>query len=109
MSCWSHRWGENEPLLHDIQDKVVYKLKEAGGFMKLQSFCKLARHMGYHWAWVDTCCIDQNNNAELQKSFNSTFAWYRHSALTFVYLSGVPSSSKFGALAKSAWNTRGWT
>ncbi|KAG1718170.1 hypothetical protein EDB19DRAFT_1004804 [Suillus lakei] len=37
------------------------------------------------------------------------FAWYRHSALTVVYLSDVPPSSKSGALAKSAWNTRGWT
>jgi hypothetical protein len=105
----SHRWGENEPLLHDIQDKVVYKLKGAGGLTKLQSFCKLVRHLGYHWAWVDTCCIDQSNNVELQKSLNSTFVWYRFSALTVVYLSDVPSSSKSGALAKSAWNTRGWT
>ncbi|KAG2355210.1 hypothetical protein BDR07DRAFT_1381661 [Suillus spraguei] len=105
----SHRWGENEPLLHDIQDKVVYKLKEAGGLMKLQSFCKVARDAGYHWAWVDTCCIDQNNHVELQKSLNSTFVWYHHSALTIVYLSDVPPSAKSGALAKSEWNTRGWT
>ncbi|KAG1723392.1 heterokaryon incompatibility protein-domain-containing protein [Suillus lakei] len=105
----SHRWGENEPLLHDIQNKIVYKLKAAGGLVKLQSFCKLARHSGFHWAWVDTCCIDQNNSVELQKSLNSTFTWYRHSALTVVYLSDVPPSSKSGALAKSAWNTRGWT
>ncbi|KAG1818216.1 heterokaryon incompatibility protein-domain-containing protein [Suillus subaureus] len=105
----SHRWGENEPLLHDIQDKVVYKLKAAGSLVKLQSFCKSARHAGYHWAWVDTCCIDQNNNVELQKSFNSMFVWYHHSALTTVYLSDVPPSAKSGALAKSAWNTRGWT
>ncbi|KAG2085061.1 hypothetical protein BD769DRAFT_1397416 [Suillus cothurnatus] len=97
----SHRWGENEPLLHDIQDKVVYKLKGAGGLTKLQSFCKLVRHLGYHWAWVGTCCIDQSNSVELQN----------HSTppLTVVYLSDVPSSSKSGALAKSAWNTRGWT
>ncbi|KAG2117627.1 heterokaryon incompatibility protein-domain-containing protein [Suillus cothurnatus] len=105
----SHRWGENEPLLHDIQDNVVYELKAVGGLVKLQSFCKLARHAGYHWAWVDTCCIDQNNNVELQSSLNSMFSWYRRSALTVVYLSDVPPSSKSGALAKSAWNTRGWT
>jgi len=104
----SHRWGENEPLLHDIQDKVVYKLN-AASVMKLQSFCKLARHAGYQWAWVDTCCIDQNNHVELQKSLNSTFVWFRHSALTIVYLSDVPPSAKYGALAKSEWNTRGWT
>ncbi|KAG2136852.1 heterokaryon incompatibility protein-domain-containing protein [Suillus cothurnatus] len=105
----SHRWGENEPLLHDIKDNVVYKLKAAGGLVKLQSFCKLARHAGYHWAWVDTCCIDQSNNVELQNSLNSMFSWYRRSALTVVYLSDVPPSSKSGALAKSVWNTRGWT
>jgi hypothetical protein len=105
----SHRWGEQEPLLHDIKDKAVYALKEAGRFMKLQSFCKIARRAGYHWAWVDTCCIDQNNHVELQKSLNSMFTWYHHSALTVVYLSDVLPSSESGALAKSAWNTRGWT
>ncbi|KAG2751780.1 hypothetical protein P692DRAFT_201863675 [Suillus brevipes Sb2] len=35
--------------------------------------------------------------------------WYRRSALTIVYLSDVPPSPKPGALAKSAWNARGWT
>ena len=105
----SHRWGENEPRLHDIQDKAVYELDAAGGFMKLQSFCKVARDIGFRWAWIDTCCIDQNNNVELGESVNSMFVWYRHSALTIVYLSDVPPSSKSGALAKSAWNKRGWT
>ncbi|KAG2755173.1 hypothetical protein P692DRAFT_2068528 [Suillus brevipes Sb2] len=37
------------------------------------------------------------------------FVWYHPSALTIVYLSDVPPSSKSGALSKSAWNTRGWT
>ncbi|KAG0694178.1 hypothetical protein DFH29DRAFT_336313 [Suillus ampliporus] len=105
----SHRWEGTEPLLHDIQDKAVYELKAAGGFVKLQSFCKMARKAEYRWAWVDSCCIDQTNNVEVQTSLDSMFAWYRHSALTAVYLSDVPPSSKPGALAKSAWNTRGWT
>lgn len=43
--------------------------------------------------------IDQTNNVEIQKSVNSMFIWYRHSALTIVYLSDVPPSSKPGALA----------
>ncbi|KAG1728177.1 uncharacterized protein EDB91DRAFT_1339328 [Suillus paluster] len=102
-------WEGTESLLHDIQDKVVYKLKATGGLVKLQSFCKVARDAGYRWAWMDTCCVDQNNNVELSKSLNSRFAWYQHSALTIVYLSDVPPSSKSGALAKSAWNTQGWT
>ncbi|KAG1768783.1 hypothetical protein EDD22DRAFT_967192 [Suillus occidentalis] len=89
--------------------KVVYNLYPAGGITKLQSFCVTARNKGYRWAWVDTCCIDQTNNVEVQQSVNSMFVWYRHSALTIIYLSDVPPSSQPGALTGSAWNTRGWT
>ncbi|KAG1800323.1 uncharacterized protein HD556DRAFT_1524880 [Suillus plorans] len=105
----SHRWEGKEPLLHDVQDKVVDELNPVGSIMKLQSFCKTARAAGYRWGWIDSCCIDQANNVELQTSLNSMFEWYRTSALTMVYLSDVPPSSKSGALARSAWNTRGWT
>jgi hypothetical protein len=105
----SHRWEGKEPLLHDIQDKVVYQLKPVGGVHKLQSFCKVARDAGYRWAWSDTCCIDKSNSVELQRSVNTMFVWYRHSALTIIYLSDVSRSSKSGALAESAWNERGWT
>jgi hypothetical protein len=105
----SHRWEGTEPLLHDIQGKVVYDLDPVGSISKLQSFCRTARDKGYRWAWIDTCCIDQTNNVEVQQSVNSMFIWYRHSALTIIYLSDVPPSSQPGALASSAWNTRGWT
>ncbi|KAG2337645.1 TPR-like protein, partial [Suillus weaverae] len=88
----SHRWEGKEPLLQDIQGKVVYKLDQVGGIKKLQSFCKTARDLGYRWAWSDTCCIDKSNNVELQKSVNSMFVWYHHSALTIIYLSDVPPS-----------------
>ena len=105
----SHRWEASEPLLNDIKDEDVYKLNPVGGIFKLQSFCRTARDAGYHWAWMDTCCIDQTNNVNVQESVNSMFVWYRHSALTIIYLSDVPPSSKSGALAKSTWNKRGWT
>ncbi|KAG2339171.1 TPR-like protein [Suillus weaverae] len=105
----SHRWEGKEPLLHDIQGKVAYDLDPVGGIAKLQSFCATARDKGYRWAWIDTCCIDQTNNVEVQQSVNSMFIWYHHSALTIIYLSDVPPSSQAGALASSVWNTRGWT
>ncbi|KAG1743316.1 heterokaryon incompatibility protein-domain-containing protein [Suillus paluster] len=105
----SHRWDTKEPGLHDIQEKDVYTLDPVGTVVKLQMFCEVARDAGHRWAWSDTCCIDQKNNAELSRSVNSMFVWYHNSALTIVYLSDVPPSSKSGALAKSAWNTRGWT
>ncbi|KAG2142871.1 uncharacterized protein EDB93DRAFT_1252134 [Suillus bovinus] len=105
----SHRWEETEVLLHDIQNKDVRELKGFDGITKLQSFCKVARNAGYRWAWMDTCCIDKKSNTEVQESVNSMFVWYRHSALTIVYLCDVPPSSQPGALAKSVWNKRGWT
>ncbi|KAG2087804.1 WD40-repeat-containing domain protein [Suillus discolor] len=105
----SHRWETKEPLLHDIQDKVIYDLDPVGTVVKLQKFCQVACDAGHRWAWSDTCCIDQNNNVEVQQSVNSMFVWYHHSALTIVYLSDVPPWSESGALANSIWNTRGWT
>ncbi|KAG2087803.1 WD40-repeat-containing domain protein [Suillus discolor] len=105
----SHRWERTEPLLHDIQGRDIYDLNPVGTVVKLQKFCKVARDAGHRWTWSDTCCIDQNNNVEVQQSVNSMFVWYHHSALTIVYLSDVPPSSEPGALASSTWNTRGWT
>ncbi|KAG0699935.1 heterokaryon incompatibility protein-domain-containing protein [Suillus ampliporus] len=105
----SHRWEKKEPLLNDIQHNSVYDLDPVATVVKLQKFCELARDAGHRWAWSDTCCIDQNNNAEVQRSVNSMFVWYRNSALTIVYLSDVPPSAHSGALANSVWNTRGWT
>jgi len=105
----SHTWEEKEARLHEIDNKAIYKLNPVGGIAKLQSFCKIVREAGHRWAWIDTCCIDQNNNIEVQRSVNSMFAWYRRSALTIIYLSDVPPGSKSGAIALSAWVTRGWT
>jgi len=105
----SHRWERKEPLLHDIEGMVIYDLEPVNGTPKLQSFCKVARDAGIRWAWSDTCCIDKSNNVELQESVNTMFVWYRHSALTIIYLSDVSPSSKSGTLARSAWNGRSWT
>ncbi|KAG1738276.1 hypothetical protein EDB19DRAFT_1983963 [Suillus lakei] len=96
----SHRWGDNEPLLHDIHDKTVYKLKAAGGLVKLQSFCKLVRRAGFHWA--TTTSSSKNHSTPLLHGIGIQRS-------RFVYLSDVLPSSKPGALAKSDWNTRGWT
>ncbi|KAG1847709.1 hypothetical protein F4604DRAFT_1907669 [Suillus subluteus] len=63
----SHRWEGTELSLHDIRGKEVYELNLVGGIQKLQSFCTTARDKGYRWAWIDTCCIDQTNNVEVQQ------------------------------------------
>ncbi|KAI5980614.1 hypothetical protein EDC04DRAFT_3152250 [Pisolithus marmoratus] len=105
-AMFSHRWGEGEPLLHDIDGQSIYDMSTKGGFAKLQAFCRTAREQDYLWAWSDTCCIDKGSGAELQMAVVSMFAWYRQSALTIAYLSDI---SDTGSLGNSEWFSRGWT
>ncbi|KAI6005407.1 hypothetical protein EDC04DRAFT_3074032 [Pisolithus marmoratus] len=102
----SHRWGDDEPLLRDIESRSVYELEGQNGLSKLQKFCVLALKHGYVWAWSDTCCIDKESSAELQEAIGSMFSWYRHSALTIVHLSDVSNDTLF---TDSVWFKRGWT
>ncbi|KIM50567.1 hypothetical protein SCLCIDRAFT_145143, partial [Scleroderma citrinum Foug A] len=102
----SHRWGEFEPLLRDIDGRVIYDLHLTDGILKLQSFCLACGRHGYLWAWSDTCCIDKESSTELQEAIGSMFSWYRLSALTLVHLADV---SNTGELASSEWFERGWT
>ncbi|KAI5989360.1 hypothetical protein EDD15DRAFT_1319233 [Pisolithus albus] len=103
---FSHRWGEGEPLLREVEGRPIGDLSSEGGFGKLQAFCDRACEQGYLWAWSDTCCIDKDSSAELQEAIGSMFAWYRRSALTIVYLHDV---ARTGSFRNSEWFTRGWT
>ncbi|KAI6025276.1 hypothetical protein BKA83DRAFT_4259250 [Pisolithus microcarpus] len=102
----SHRWGSGEPLLRDIEGKSIYDLGDTDGVTKLKKFCIHALRRNFQWAWSDTCCIDKDNNAELQEAIGSMFSWYHWSSLTVVHLSDV---SNTGSFASSVWFTRGWT
>ncbi|KAI5992113.1 hypothetical protein EDD15DRAFT_1031919 [Pisolithus albus] len=102
----SHRWGEGEPSLRDIEGHTIYDMSIVGGFGKLQAFCRVALEWNYLWAWSDTCCIDKHSSAEVQETIGSMFAWYRQSALTIVYLSDVADTASLGS---SEWFGRGWT
>ena len=103
----SHRWGEFEPLLRDIDGRVIYDLHSTDGISKLESFCLACGQHGYLWAWSDTCCIDKDSSTELQEAIGSMFSWYRLSALTMVHLADV--SLDMGRLTSSEWFKRGWT
>jgi hypothetical protein len=40
--------------------------------MKHWSCNHSAKQLFYHWAWVDTCCIDQTNNVTVQRFNNQS-------------------------------------
>ncbi len=84
------------------------------------AFCAdQARKHGLIYFWIDTCCIDKRNSAELSEAINSMFQYYRNSARCFVYLTDVSAAepgqhSLSGrpwepAFRASRWFTRGWT
>ena len=105
----SHKWEENEPLFQEVIHVAVYDLEKSPTHHKLQTFCKIVRDAGFHWAWSDTCCINKSDHFVLQEALVAMFKWYQGSAMAIVFLRGVCSPSQRGALVRSIWNTRAWT
>ena len=105
----SHTWEDNEPLFENVIGLKVTDLEESLTHDKLRMFCKIVGDTGFNWAWSDTCCINKSDPSVLQEALVAMFKWYEGSAMMIVFLRGVRSSSRRGALAASKWNTRGWT
>jgi hypothetical protein len=113
----SHRWETDEVTFEDLQKNIG---KEKLGYKKIWFCGEQAKRDGLHHFWVDTCCIDKTDKAELSHAIRSMFRWYQNANKCYVYLSDV--SSKKGKLSDletefiwepafrtSRWFTRGWT
>ncbi|KAK5157600.1 hypothetical protein LTS14_004365, partial [Recurvomyces mirabilis] len=108
----SHRWltETDEPTFEDL---TRHRAHDKLGYQKLRFCAGRARRDGLRHFWVDTCCIDKLNKAELSRSINSMFRWYQNAATCYVYLHDITSQSsdrdKLRKLRSNAWFTRGWT
>ena len=91
----SHRWGddEDEVSFNDLE-KGLGKTK--AGYAKLLFCGKQARKDNLKYFWVDTCCIDKANHAELSEAITSMFRWYRDADRCYVHLSDVSTGVKGG-------------
>ncbi|KAJ0384858.1 hypothetical protein COL922a_007526 [Colletotrichum nupharicola] len=85
------------------------EIQSRPGFTKIQKCAEISKTLGYEWTWVDTCCIDKTNPAELSESINSMYAWYHKSALCIAFLEDFEGDSIDSATAENKWFTRGWT
>jgi hypothetical protein len=112
----SHTWGGQEATFQDLQnhnniEDVDSKVKE--GYRKIFFCAREAKRDDLDYFWVDTCCIDKTNSAELQEAINSMFRWYQNAKKCYAYLSDVKNDTSDGdsesALKESRWFTRGWT
>jgi hypothetical protein len=114
----SHTWVEGQEVT--FEDLTVGTGKEKHGNKKIRFCGEQAQRHGLQYFWVDTCCIDKSNEAELSHSINSMFRWYRNASRCYVYLSDL-SVSTFDTddkqnpqawdsdFRKCRWFKRGWT
>lgn len=115
----SHTWGADTEEV-TFQDLIDGTGKDKPGYDKIRFCGEQAGRDGLQSFWIDTCCIDKSNNADLSEAINSMFRWYQNAAKCYVYLTDVSrpaldANAKSGqppwesAFRKSRWFTRGWT
>ncbi|PQE33503.1 hypothetical protein CJF32_00003387 [Rutstroemia sp. NJR-2017a WRK4] len=113
----SHTWTDQEVT---YQDLISGAGKSKSGYEKIEFCGEQAARDGLRYFWVDTCCIDKSDPAELSKAINSMFRWYRNAKKCYVYLTDVstPDDDEYihanqsmweAAFRSSRWFTRGWT
>ncbi|KAK5087328.1 hypothetical protein LTR70_002184 [Exophiala xenobiotica] len=106
----SHRWVDGQEVLY--KDLVKRRNEHLCGWWKIRLCCSQAVTDGLCYAWVDTCCIDKNSNAELSEAINSMFRWYANAHICYSYLPDVTfngSSQWEREFTTSSWFTRSWT
>ena len=101
----SHRWGKEEDEISFKNIRSSREISDKKGFAKLKGFCDLASLADCRYAWMDTCCINKGDSAELGEAINSMYRWYHGSKICIVYLEDVPRRQ----MADSEWFDRGWT
>ena len=104
----SHTWEAGEVTFQDFSNIQLRSTKN--GWKKLEGACRISIESGFDYLWMDTCCIDKQNTAELAESINSMFQWYSEADLCLAYISDYDAvSADSETLARSRWFERGWT
>ncbi|KAK4611479.1 Vegetative incompatibility protein HET-E-1 [Fulvia fulva] len=101
----SHRGSDEEVTFKDVHEK---RNSHKSGYMKIVGFANyIKKHVSpIKWLWIDTCCINKGDPAELSHPINSMYSWYRNAELCIAYLADVEEQ---GSLKSSVWFERGWT
>jgi hypothetical protein len=106
---------------HELREERA-AVKRKTGYSKIVSCVRVVRNQKIRrgeevhscgFVWIDTCCIDKTNNAELSEAINSMFRWYHNALVCLVYLADVPTNlgqdEMESKVRKSNWFERGWT
>ncbi|KAJ9614361.1 hypothetical protein H2200_002497 [Cladophialophora chaetospira] len=113
----SHTWGteEEEVTFDEITNGSGHT---RAGYAKIEFCAEQAQKNGLKYFWIDTCCINKANHAELSEAITSMFAWYRDAVQCYVFLADVSCATRtdheaqpnwLPAFQKSRYFLRGWT
>ncbi|KAF1914815.1 hypothetical protein BDU57DRAFT_520013 [Ampelomyces quisqualis] len=111
----SHTWGtDDEELTFQELQANTPGIQEKRGYAKLDFCATQASRDNLRYFWLDTCCIDKSNSAELAEAIVSMYSWYRNATTCYVYLPDFSIKSNEGglpvdALRRCRWFSRGWT
>ncbi|OAP63059.1 hypothetical protein AYL99_02286 [Fonsecaea erecta] len=114
----SHTWGADDEEV-TFNDLKYGSSQRKAGYEKIHFCGEQAQKDGLQYFWVDTCCIDKANHAELAEAIVSMYRWYRDAEKCYVYLADVsvevvdknsqPQRTWEADFRRSRWFTRGWT
>jgi hypothetical protein len=112
----SHRWEKlGEVTFKDITECPISDMNSPArllrGFSKVEGACKLATKDRYDWIWIDSCCIDKESSADVEKAINSMWTYYTKSNVCYVYMADILDykAGRGISFRNSEWFTRGWT
>jgi hypothetical protein len=118
----SHTWGADteEVTFEDLvggNSKAEHGHRKKPGYKKIRFCGEQAQQDELQYFWVDTCCIDKSDKAELSFAIQSMFRWYQKATKCYVYLSDVSTKERKASsthtwepgFRSSRWFTRGWT
>jgi hypothetical protein len=107
----SHTWDSEEVNFQAFNDTATRTA--AKGWTKIEQTCREAQRCGFDYVWIDSCCIDKTNHAELSESINSMFQWYSEAELCLVYFADFDANAtdieRDTMLLCARWFSRGWT
>jgi hypothetical protein len=115
----SHTWGADDEEV-TFEDLTKGTGENKHGYKKIKFCGEQAWKDGLQYCWIDTCCINKTNHAELSEAINSMFRWYQTATKCYVYLSDVSIAKRKASeevsglpweptFRGSRWFTRGWT
>jgi hypothetical protein len=71
----SHTWNKDQEVTYG--ELVAGTCRGKTGFAKIRFCVDRAADDGVDYCWVDTCCIDKSDSAELSTAINSMFRYYQ--------------------------------